>query len=267
MSVALDDHHLPTIVAWLVDLNGEVQVRGILGDDFEGIRSGRLGLHAIAPDLQETLCKMVEGAIAAGMELPLPPEPDESLPEVLQVPAEGGGQDVRHGPGHSEVRAAAPPPVMKSPPRSAASAQAHSEKVRIIRSAVRSRMEDRDVLISLLGHLRKAEELRPHDDPLNKWIILARHKVLHCLIADHNLRFRDARGRRLPRREALAEFSRSIKRAEREMADLSGRSPLLRFFLGPGYLAPEDVLKQVARHQKMKISEELMQAILRQGSD
>ena len=35
MSVALDDHYLPTIVAWLVDLNGEVQVRGILGDEFE----------------------------------------------------------------------------------------------------------------------------------------------------------------------------------------------------------------------------------------
>ena len=266
MSVALDDHYLPTIVAWLVDLNGEAQVRGILGEDFEGIRWGRLGLHAIAPDLQETLCKMVEGAIAAGMKPP-PPEPDEPLQEVFQAPAEGGGQDVRRGPGHSEGRAAEPPPVMKSPPRAAASAQAHSEKVRIIRSAVRSRMKDRDVLISLLGHLRKAEELRPHDHPLNKWIILARHKVLHCLVADYHVRIPDARGHLMPRKEEMAFYSRSIKRSEKEMEELSRRPPLLRFFLGPGYLAPEDVLKQVARHQSLTITDELMQAILRQGSD
>ena len=266
MSVALDDHHLPTIVRWLVDLNGEVQVRGILGDDFEGIRSGQTGLQAIDPDLQETLCKMMEGAIAAGMKPP-PPEPDESPPEVLQAPAEGGGQDVRHGPGHSEGRAAAPPPVMKSPPREAPSAQAHSERPRNIRSAVRSRMKDRDVLISLLEHLRKAQELRPHDHPLNKWIILARNKVLHFLIADYPVRFRDARGHLRPRKEALAEFSRSIKRSEKEMEELSRRSPLLRFCLGQGYLAPEDLLEQVARHQNLKISDELMQAILRQGRD
>ena len=270
MSVALDDHHLPTIVAWLVDLNGEAQVRGILGEDFEGIRSGRLGLHAIAPDLQETLCKLVEGAIAAGMNPPLPPEPDKSLPEVPQAPAEGAGLDFRSGPGHSEGRAAAPPTVTKSPSRAAPSVEAHSERVRIIRSAIRSRMEDRDVLLRLLRHLREAEELRPHHHPLNKWITLAKHKVMLCLVADYHVRIPDARGHIMPRKEKMAFYSRLIKRSEKEMEELSRRPPLLRFFLsflGPGYLPPEDVLEQVARHQNLKISDELMQAILRQGSD
>ena len=267
MSVALDDHHLPTIVAWLVELNGEMQVRGILGEDFEGIRSGRLGLHAIAPDLQETLCKMVEGAVAAGMELPLPPEPDDSPPEVPQAPAERAGQDVRREPGHSQGRAAVPPPVMKPPSRAKISAQAHSEKVRIIRSAVRSRMEDRDVLLRLLGHLLEAEELRNQNHPLNKWVTLAKDKVMLCLIADYHVRFRDAHGHLMPRKEKIALYSRPIKRSEREMEEFSRRSPLLRFFLGPGYLAPEEILKRVARHQNLIISHQLMQAILRQGRD
>ena len=267
MSVALDDHHLPTIVAWLVELNGEMQVRGILGDDFEGIRSGRLGLHAIAPDLQETLCKMVEGAIAAGMELPLPPEPDESPPEVPQAPAEGAGQDVRREPGHSQGRAAAPPPVMKPPSRAQTSAQAHSEKVHIIRSAIRSRKEDRDVLLSLLGHLLEAEELRNQNHSLNKWVTLAKDKVMLCLVADYHVRIPDARGHLMPRKEEIALYSRPIQRSEREMEEFSRRSPLLRFFLGPGYLAPEEILKRVARRQNLIVRDELMQAILRQGRD
>ena len=267
MSIALDDHHLPTIVQWLVDLNGEVQVRGILGDDFEAIRSGRLGLYAMAPDLEETLCKMVEGAIAAGMKPPLPPEPDQSPPEVARAPAEGGGQNVRRTPGHSEGRDAAPPPVMKSPPRADTSAQTPSERPRTIRDNVGSRREDREVLLLLLGHLLEAEEIRNRTHPLHKWVTLAKNKAALCLMADHNFRFREDHPRLMPRKEEMALYSRWIKRSEKEMEMLSRRSPLLRLFLDRGYLAPEEILKRVAHHQNLKISDQLMLAILRQGRD
>ena len=267
MSMSLDDHSLPTIVRWLVDLNGETQVRGILGDDFDAIRSGELGLHEMAPDLKETLCKMAEGAIAAGMKPPLPPEPDGPLPEVPQAPTGGGGQDVRRGPDHSEGRAAAPPPIMKLPPRAAPSAQTRSEKLRIIREKIRPIMEERAVLRSLLKHLRQAEDRRPHNHPLNRWIMLAENKVRHCLVADYYAKLPDARGHHMPRGEELAFLSRLIKRAEQEIAELSNRSVLRRLFCGKGYLAPEEVIEQVARHNNLKLRDELMQAILRQGRD
>ena len=102
---------------------------------------------------------------------------------------------------------------------------------------------------------------------MNEWIRLAQNKVRHCLAADYHVQFRGARGHPLPRKEVLALYSRLIKRSEKKMAGWPRRWRLLRFIWDNGYRTPEEVLEDVARYNNLDLSDDLMQAILRQGRD
>ena len=251
------DQDAGPLIEWVCRAMGADIVRGRLALDPDQLQDLRDGTAVPDDDVLHRLAQLLDIAKDAGLGEPPPrakPETAIAAPTIQNV--------VENPPPPS-----APPPIIESPPRVAPSAQTHSERVRIIRDAAKPVLEERNLLITLLGHLREAEEQRPHNHRMNKWIRLAQNKVRHCLVAEYYVQCRGARGHPLPRKEVLALYSRLIKRSEKEMADWPRRSPLLRIIFGKGYLAPEEVIKDVARYNNLKLSDELMQAILRQGRD
>ena len=77
MPVSLEEYDLPSMVGWLIGLHGHDTVRGILGDRFDGLRTGRLNLDEVDMQAREALSQLIEGAILAGMQPP--PQPRRTV--------------------------------------------------------------------------------------------------------------------------------------------------------------------------------------------
>ncbi|MYC39276.1 MAG: hypothetical protein F4X66_20550 [Chloroflexi bacterium] len=81
MAALMENYDLASTVEWLIGLHGYGTVRGILGDCFDGLRSGRTDWDEVDPEVREALSQMIEGAILAGMEPPPQARRTEEPPE------------------------------------------------------------------------------------------------------------------------------------------------------------------------------------------
>ena len=84
MPVSLEEYDLPSMVGWLIGLHGHDTVRGILGDRFDGLRTGRLNLDEVDMQAREALSQLIEGAILAGMQPPPQPRRTVVPPDAPQ---------------------------------------------------------------------------------------------------------------------------------------------------------------------------------------
>ena len=72
MPISPDDHDVRSILNWLDGLYNSTTLQGVLGADYEAIRSGPMTWQGMNEGVREVLISMVEGAREAGMEPPPP---------------------------------------------------------------------------------------------------------------------------------------------------------------------------------------------------
>ena len=91
-------------------------VRGILGDSFDGLRSGRLDWDEVDTEVREALSQMIEGAILAGMEPPPQARRTEEPPEEPGPAQHVVPQGLASQPGEFAGNRIVPPTVREARP-------------------------------------------------------------------------------------------------------------------------------------------------------
>ena len=101
----------PHIIDWLVDEHGEVIVARVLGAHYAGLRAGDVGWDSLDAEVMQSLCGLVNGALAAGAVMPAPPEPDAGLQPAVESPADGPGPEANDEPEQRSAQTAPPAAV------------------------------------------------------------------------------------------------------------------------------------------------------------
>ena len=103
----------PHIIDWLVDELGETVVARVLGAHYAGLRAGGMDWDSLDAEVMQSLCGLVNGALAAGAVMPAPPEPDAA---AVESPADGPGPEANDEPEQLSAQTAPPAAVPEEPP-------------------------------------------------------------------------------------------------------------------------------------------------------
>ena len=273
---SLEGQSPPHIIDWLIDEHGEVIVARALGAHYEGLRAGGMDWDSLDAEVMQSLCGLVNGALAAGAVMPAPPEPDASLqsvperppkrvespPQVAKPPAQGGSQDFT-GQSH---RLVANPSEMPTVPERLPDTKSPGKR---LGEKEHRRNADVPVLLDLWKGLELQEGLAGGD---------ARRDSFYLPIAKVSLLLERKFGvsqRGNPAFSFSLESSIEIRhrviklreRAERQLRE-GVLGPLKKFWaIYCGSMSTDEAISLVAENLSLEISEELMQEILRQGRD
>ena len=262
MPALLENFDLPSTVEWLIGLHGYVTVRGILGDCFDGLRSGRLDWDEVDTEVREALSQMIEGAILAGMEPPPQARRTEEPPEEPGPTQHVVPQDLASQPREFAGNRPTPPTVREKQPNA---------RLLDNRPAGMSREQVAELqcLIDLREALLEQERLGGGSKRLDS---------LHLAMAKLNLLLEQKFGVSrqgnlslpLSRESSIELRHRRIKSRERTDRRLGEGiwGPVKKFWAGCcGWMSTEAVIRLVAEKKSIHISEGLVQEILSQGRD
>ena len=262
MAALMENYDLASTVEWLIGLHGYGTVRGILGDSFDRLRSGRSDWDEVDPEVKEALSQMIEGAILAGMEPPPQARRSEEPPEEPEPAQHVVPQDLASQPREFAGNRPAPPTVREARPNATSSG-------RRLGGADRSLITECLSLHSLRIGLEEQLRLGGGEKRLDSFY-LAKAKVNLLL----GRKFGVSRQGNLPlplSRESSIELShrriKSRERADRRLGE-GIWGPVRKFWAGCcGWMSTEVVIRLVAEKKSIQISEELVQEILSQGRD
>ena len=262
MAALMENYDLPSTVEWLTGLHGYGTVRGILGDSFDGLGSGRVGPDEVDAEVKEALSQMIEGAILAGMEPPPQARRTEEPPEEPEPAQYVVAQDLASQPREFAGNRPAPPTVREARPNA-------TPPGKRLGGADRSLITECLCLHSLRIGLEEQLRLGGGEKRLDSFY-LAKAKVNLLL----ERKFGVSRQGNLPlplSRESSIELShrviKSREKAERRLAQ-GILGPVIKFWAGCcGWMSTELVITLVAEKRSIQVSDELMQEILSQGRD
>ena len=261
MPVSLENYD-PSTLEWLIGLYGQATVRAVLGQYFEGLRSGRLNPDEVDTEVREALSQMIAGAISAGMEPPPQPRRSEVSPEVPRPAQNVVAQDSASQPRVFAENHPAPPTARKARPNATPSG-------RRLGGADRSLIAEYLRLHSLRTGMEEQLRLGGGRKRLGSFY-LAMAKVDLLL----EQKFGVSRQGNLPlplSRESSIELSQraiaSIERTQRQLGE-GIWGPVRKFWaVCRGWMNTEAVIRLVAERKSIRISDELVQEILSQGRD
>ena len=262
MAALMENFDLPSTVEWLIGLHGYGTVRGILGDCFDGLRSGRLDWDEVDAEVREALSQMIEGAILAGMEPPPQARRTEVPPEETGPTQHVVAQDLANQPRELAGNHPAPPTVRETRPNATPSGRRLGGADR---SPVKECMRLHSLRIGLEEQLRlgggekRLDSFYLAKDKVNLLLErkfgVSRQGNLHLpLSLDSSIKLRHRR-------------IRSREEADRRLGE-GIWGPVRKFWAGCcGWMSTEVVIRLVAEKKVIQISEELLQEILSQGRD
>lgn len=256
--------HLPHVIDWLVDEHGEVIVARALGAHYEGLRAGEVGLDSIDAEVMQSLCGLVNGALAAGAAMPATPEPDAGLQPAVESPADGPEPEANDEPEQRSAQTAALAAVPEKQPE------------RSIRESLSGPLPPRLVEILALRILRRElwhqVDLRKSGGSSRRSFFVAGCKVNHMLITQYQVA--DDRWLvpdKLPPESAESVMCYTIRNLERQMqAEKAGGSRVTRILRALGFIGEmpvEVAIRRVIEMRGLQIEEKLIQGILRQGRE
>ena len=262
MPVSLEDCDLPSTVEWLIGLHGHGTVRGILGAQFDGLRSGRLDPDEVDAEVREALSHMIEGAISAGMEPPPQPRRTEVPPEVPSPTHHEVAQDLASQPRRLPVNRPATPTVREARPNAAPPGRRPG-------GVDRSKTEECLSLQSLLKALSEQQRLGGGSKRINSFL-LAILKVDLLLMRKYGVSRQGDLPLPLSLESSIELSHRVIKSNEKEERQLVEGiwGPVRKFWaVCCGWMSTEVVIRLVAKKYSIEVSDGLVQEILSQGRD
>ena len=264
---SLEGQPPPHIIDWLIDEHGEVIVARVLGAHYEGLRAGGMDWDSLDAEVMQSLCGLVNGALAAGAVMPAPPEPEAGLQPAVESPADGPGPEANDEPEQLSAQTAASAAVPEKPPEIALE--------KLLSGPRGHRAKEAFALLSLRGRLWRQVELRQKGGPNRQSYLVAVYKVEHLMISRYRIAIDShvVADRRPEAQESL--LCDYIHTQERKMqAAKAGGSRVTRILWALGFIGdmPVDEAIRLAIKERgplpdLQIEGELLSDLLRQGRE
>ena len=254
----------PHIIDWLVDELGETVVARVLGAHYAGLRAGVMDWDSLDAEVMQSLCGLVNGALAAGAVMPAPPEPDAA---AVESPADGPGPEANDEPEQLSAQTAPPAAVPDKRPEI---------PIEELLSGPRGHMANEIVcLLHLCRRLWSQVELRQKRKLRCQAFLVAVCKVEHLMITRYNVSIDSHVVDNNPPEAQEALLCDYIHTQERTMqVRKAGRSRVTRILWALGLIGemPVDEAIRLAIKERgplpdLQIEGELLSDLLRQGRE
>ena len=254
----------PHIIDWLVDELGETVVARVLGAHYAGLRAGVMDWDSLDAEVMQSLCGLVNGALAAGAVMPAPPEPDAA---AVESPADGPGPEANDEPEQLSAQTAPPAAVPEEPPEI---------PIEELLSGPRGhRANEVFALLHLCRRLWSQVELRQKGKSRCQAFLVAVCMVEHLMITRYNVSIDSHVVANNPPEAQEALLCDYIHTQERTMqVAKAGRSRVTRILWALGLIGEMPVdeairlaIKEHGTLPDLQIEGELLSDLLRQGRE